>query len=99
MKLRQWHDPKKKLWGWSDDAPDHPRGRNRGLMTKWKKARTLLASGRAAKPRSEFDIWKERALALERQNSDLIAQKSELEERLRRAEEEARQILAREAGQ
>lgn len=91
-KLRQWHDPKKKLWRWSDDAPDHPRGRNRGLMAKWKKARTLLSSGRAAKPRNELDIWKDRTLALELQNSNLIADKARLEERLRRAEEKVRRI-------
>lgn len=94
-KLRQWHDPRKKLWRWSDDTPDHPKGRNRGLMSKWKKARTLLSSGRAAKPRNELDIWKERVLSLELQNSNLIADKAGLEERLRRAEEKVRRIEAK----
>ncbi|MCA1439702.1 hypothetical protein I6F07_05580 [Ensifer sp. IC4062] len=91
-KLRQWHDPKKKLWRWSDDTPDHPNGRNRGLMMKWKKARDILASGRAAKPRNEIDALKERILSLELQNCNLIADKAGLEERLRRTEEEVRRI-------
>lgn len=84
--LRNWHDPKKKLWSWNYDTPDHPRGRNRGVMSKWKKARDLLAAGRTAKPRDEQDIWKERTIALELQNSALIADKAELEDRVRRLE-------------
>ncbi len=86
-KLRQWHDPKKKLWSWSDDAPDNPRSiRNKAVMAKWIKARKLLAAGRTAKPAEEKDMWKDRALALELQNTNLIAAKASLEDKLRRAE-------------
>ncbi|EJT05018.1 hypothetical protein [Rhizobium sp. CCGE 510] len=85
-KLRRWHDPKKKLWSWSDDNPDHPRSRNKTVMAKWIKARNLLAAGRTAKPTDEKDNWKQRALALELQNSNLIAVQASLEDRLRRAE-------------
>ncbi|WP_428414910.1 hypothetical protein [Pararhizobium sp.] len=96
-KLRQWHDPAKKLWRWSDDTPDHPKGRNKGLMVKWKHARTLLASGRAAKPRNDLDMWRERALALEFQNSNLIADKAKLEDMLLRLEARVRQSEAKKA--
>ncbi|MDM9644773.1 hypothetical protein [Rhizobium sp. S163] len=86
-KLRQWHDAKKKLWSWSDDAPDNPRSiRNKAVMAKWIEARKLLAAGRTAKPAEEKDMWKDRALALELQNTNLIAVKASLEDRLRRAE-------------
>ncbi|MDX0890430.1 hypothetical protein GOE07_05845 [Sinorhizobium medicae] len=85
-KLRRWHDPKKKLWSWNYDTPDHPRGRNKTAMAKWSKARKLLAARRTAKSREEKDLWKERVLALELQNSTLIAEKASLEDRLRRAE-------------
>jgi len=94
-KLRQWHDPKKKLWSWNYDTPDHPRGRNKGVMATWTKARKLLVARRTAKPRDEKDMWKERALALELQNSNLIADKASLEERLRRAEAEIPQNKAK----
>ncbi|ANL04638.1 MULTISPECIES: hypothetical protein [Rhizobium] len=96
-KLREWHDPKKKLWRWSDDTPDHPEGRNKGLIAKWKKARTQLASGTAAKPRNELETWKNRALALEMQNTILIAEKAGLEDRLVRSEAKLRQFGTREA--
>lgn len=86
-RLRQWHDPKKKLWSWSADTPDDPQGRNRGVMKKWRNARSLLAAGRTAQRRSELDIWRERALALEVQNTQLIAEKASLEELLLRLEE------------
>lgn len=88
-KLRRWHDPKKKLWRWSDDAPDHPRSRNKAVMEKWIKARKLLAAGRTAKPVKAEDMWKQRALALELQNSNLIAAQASLEDRIRRVEAKA----------
>ncbi|WP_434729524.1 hypothetical protein [Rhizobium binae] len=87
VKLRKWHDPKKKLWAWSDDAPDHPRGRNRGLVSKWRKARDLLRVNRSATLRPVKEILAEKVRALELQNILLIAEKSALEMRLRRAEE------------
>lgn len=59
---------------------------------KWKKARDILASGRAAKPTNEIDALKERILSLELQNCNLIADKAGLEERLRRTEEKVRRI-------
>lgn len=93
--LRQWHDPKKKLWRWSDDSPDHPKGRNKVLIGKWVKARALLASGTAAKPRSDLDVWQDRALALEAQNTVLIAEKAGLEDRLLRSEAKVRQLEAK----
>lgn len=87
VKLRKWHDPRKKLWAWSDDAPDHPRGRNRGLISKWRKARDLLRVNRPPVPRADKDVLAEKVRALELQNILLIADKSLLEKRLRRAEE------------
>ncbi|KQZ44672.1 hypothetical protein [Ensifer sp. Root558] len=87
VKLRKWHNPKKKLWAWSDDAPDHPRGRNRGLVSKWRKARDLLRVNRSAAPRPAKEVLAEKVQALELQNILLIAEKSSLEMRLRRAEE------------
>lgn len=87
VKLRQWHDPKKKLWAWSDDGPDHPHGRNRGLVSKWRKARDLLRVNRSATPRPVKEVLAEKVKALELQNILLIAEKSSLEMRLRRAEE------------
>lgn len=90
-KLRQWHDAEKKLWSWSDDAPDNPRSiRNKAVMATWIKARKLLAAGRTAKPKDEKEMWKERALSLELQNTNLIAMKASLEERLRTAEAKAK---------
>ncbi|MBO9124918.1 MULTISPECIES: hypothetical protein [unclassified Rhizobium] len=87
VKLRQWHDPKKRLWAWSDDTPDHPRGRNRGLIAKWRKARDLLRVNRSATIRPVKEVLAEKVQALELQNILLIAEKSSLEMRLRRAEE------------
>lgn len=94
-KLRQWHDPKKKLWRWSDDTPDLPSGRNKKLIAKWKKARTQLASGTAAEPKSDLETWRGRALALELQNTTLIAANAGLEERLVRAEAKVRRYEGR----
>lgn len=88
--LRKWHDPSLKLWGWSDDVPDNPKGRNGTLITRWSDALIDIATGPRRSPESDLDALKKRVAALERQVANLIADKARLEEELVRAKSKSK---------
>jgi hypothetical protein len=83
-KMRAWYDPAKGLWSWSDDVPDQPTGRNRKVMARWKTARERLQkSAPPPKPLSIVEKLQLTVRSLEKQNTQLIADKAWLEEELR----------------
>ncbi|MGO6946991.1 MULTISPECIES: hypothetical protein [Rhizobium] len=84
-RLRRWSDPAKKLWSWSDDAPDDPSGRNKFLLARWEVAIHALGGIPGVASHAHGLSKDAQIKALRAQVTELINNNSWLESQLKKA--------------
>jgi len=84
-KLRRWRDPARRLWAWVDPQVDMPKGRNAGLMDRFRlalQAVQVRRKDRGSNLKRQVEALKITVENLERQNISLLDQVRQLQKKV-----------------
>jgi len=84
-KLRRWRDPARRLWAWVDPQVDVPKGRNAGLMDRFRlalQAVQVRRRDRGLNLKGQVEAQKVTIENLERQNIRLLDQVRQLQKKV-----------------